>query len=192
MSRLRPLLLSALLLSGQAAVAGPNLVVNGDFETADFTGWTRGAFGTQWVGPDWSGTALSNPLNNVFSEGADYQLGYLGQTIATVAGAHYTLEFDLQRPDGSGGNLDNETLVSFGAQQLLHQSNVSGDWSHIVLSNLVAGGNSTLLRFGNRSVYDYDQLDNVTLVMTAVPEPAPALMLFGGLALLWRCRRRAA
>ena len=46
-----------------------------------------------------------------------------------------------------------------------------------------------MLQFGLHSYYDYTELDNVSVIMTAVPEPSAALMLAAGLILI--VRRRA-
>lgn len=178
----------AFMLAAPAALAG-NLVINGDFENADTSMWLHaGDTSAQYFSGDWSGSPLSNPANTVFADGAYPGLGYLGQNIATIAGAKYTLAFDLQRIDTTNGNpatpLSNEVLVTFGGNTVFHQTNTSGDWTHYTVSNLTASGAHTLLQFGDSNHYDYNQLDNVSLVMSAVPEPATALMLMGGLVLM--------
>lgn len=178
----------ALVVAAPAALAS-NLVSNGNFENADTSMWLQsGDTSAQYFSADWSGSHLSDSNNTVFADGAYPGLGYLGQNIATLAGAKYTLTFDLQRIDtrdvAQGQQLDNEVLVTFGGHTVFHQTNTSGDWTHYTVSDLTAAGAHTLLQFGDRNHYDYNQLDNVSLVMTAVPEPATALMLMGGLVLM--------
>ncbi|MBA5685478.1 PEP-CTERM sorting domain-containing protein [Rugamonas apoptosis] len=178
----------ALIVAAPAALAS-NLVSNGNFESADHSMWLQsGDTSAQYFSGDFSGSPLSNSANTVFADGAYPGLGYLGQNIATLAGAKYTLAFDLQRIDTSGGSLanpmSNEVLVTFGGHTVFHQTNTSGDWTHYTVSNLTATGAHTLLQFGDSNHYDYNQLDNVSLVMTAVPEPATAFMLMGGLVLM--------
>jgi hypothetical protein len=184
----------AFIVAAPAALAG-NLVNNGDFENADYSMWLQtGDTSAQYFGGDFSGSHLSNHNNTVFADGAYPGLGYLGQLIATQAGASYTLEFDLQRIDtsdaGQSQHLSNEVLVTFGGNTVFHQTDTSGDWSHYTVTNLTAAGSQTLLQFGDSNHYDYNQLDNVSLVMTAVPEPATAAMLVGGLVLMALRRHR--
>ncbi|MES2117314.1 MAG: PEP-CTERM sorting domain-containing protein [Pseudomonadota bacterium] len=184
----------AFILAAPAALAS-NLVNNGDFENADHSMWLQtGDTSAQYFSFDYSGSPLSNLNNTVFADGAYPGPGYLGQLIATQAGARYTLEFDLQRIDtsnaGLGQQMNNEMLVTFGANTVFHQTNTSGDWTHYTVTNLTAAGSQTLLQFGDSNQYDYNQLDNVSLVMTAVPEPATAAMLMAGLVLMALRRHR--
>lgn len=176
----------AFILAAPAALAS-NLVVNGDFENADHSMWLQsGDTSAQFFGGDWSGSPLSNPANTVFADGAYPGPGYLGQNIATIAGAKYTLDFDLQRINTADGGqaLNNLALVTFGGNTVFLQTNTSADWTHYTLTNLTASDAHTLLQFGNSNQYDYNQLDNVSLVLSAVPEPGSAVMLVGGLMLI--------
>lgn len=181
----------ALALPGAHAA---NLVSNGDFEqTSDTSMWLQGGdTSEQYFGGDYTGTPLADSSNNVFSDGAYPGLGYLGQLITTHAGAEYTLSFDLQRNDTHqpGQVLDNLAQVSFGGVLVFQQTNVGADWTRYTLTHLKASAGSTLLQFGNHNTYDYNQLDNVTLIMTSVPEPAAAFMLMGGLVLMALRRHR--
>lgn len=193
MSTLRSIVASlAFVLAAPAALAS-NLVSNGNFENADYSMWLQsGDTSAQYFSGDFSGSPLSDSGNTVFADGAYPSLGYLGQWIATQAGARYTLEFDLQRIDTRQPDqaLDNAAQVRFDGATVFNQINTTGDWSHYVITNLSATGNHTLLQFGNSNHYDFNQLDNVSLVMTAVPEPATALMLMGGLVLMALRRHR--
>jgi hypothetical protein len=91
---------------------------------------------------------------------------------------------------GDGGTADNQAKVWFGNTVLLDEANISADWTHHTFAGLSAAGASTLLQFGLRSADSYyPALDNVSVVMTAVPEPAAALMLAAGLSLLALRRR---
>jgi len=195
MRKILPALLCAAAFGAPSAFAA-NLVVDGKFSDATLTSWTQGGdTSLQWVGYDYSGTPLSNELNSVFWDGNSASAGLLGQQIATHAGYKYTLEFDLQRMDTSLGVTPavNDSQVLFNGAVVWHQTNTSGDWTHYVINNLSTDKSSTWLQFSNRSQYDYIELDNVSLVMTAVPEPSSALMLslgLGGLLLAGRAKRR--
>lgn len=190
-------LLSALLLglASQAALAAPNLIVNGDFETSvqsagEVPGWS-------YEGGDFGfGVDIDRSLSPAAHDGHVYydyaggNTGYLSQTIATVNGYRYTLEFDLQRVATPDQLLDNVAQVSFGNSVVFSQSNIGADWTHYSVSGLLATGSSTVLSFGNRNTYDYNQLDNISLSVSAVPEPAGVALLGAGLGVLLLARRR--
>lgn len=186
MRKLFSALLCAAALGAPSAFAA-NLVADGDFSAATLASWTQGGDSSlQYVGYDYSGTPLSNEFNRVFWDGNFDQAGLLGQQIATHAGFRYTLQFDLLRVDSSFGALPvvNDSQVLFNGGVVWHQTNTSGDWTHYVVSNLTTDKTSTWLQFSNRNLNDYTEIDNVTLVMTAVPEPSSALMLSLGLGML--------
>ena len=195
MPKVRIILASlTLLLAAASASAAANLVANGDFEASQpfVTSWTISSADiyTQRVDPDSSGSATRHS-GLVYTDASTDTLGLLSQSLATLPGAKYTLEFDLYRLV-TGGSLDNQAQIWFGATVVMDQSNVSADWTHYSFSNLSAGGASTLLQFGLRSDgnSDYPALDNVSVVMTAVPEPSVALMLAAGLVLIARQRSK--
>src|SRR5208283_5928083 len=74
-------------LSGQA-----NLVVNGGFETGDFTDWTVTG-GGNFV-DDGSSSGITPHTGNYVAEfGASGEIDYLSQTLSTTHGASYLLSF---------------------------------------------------------------------------------------------------
>lgn len=196
-------LLSAVLLSlaAQFASAAPiNLVQNGDFEQAvagpgDVPFWTY-AGGDSYFGVDFDyiGSPAARP-GYVFYDGAATNTGYLSQLIATVTGVSYQLAFDLQRYDNSGMAASNLAAVTFGGITVFSETNVSGDWTHYVINGLVGGaGSSTLLQFANLNAFDFNQLDNISLIALdgplPVPEPATALTFAAAAGALVLTRRR--
>ncbi len=194
MPTVRSILASLTLLLASASVcAATNIVANGDFEAGhpDVVSWTTSAdIFTQRVDPDTSASAMPHS-GLVYTDGSFDSLGLLSQALATQAGAKYTLAFDLYTMVTDGGPVDNQAKVWFGNTVVLDQSNVSQDWTHYSFTNLSATGASTLLQFGLRSGNaDYPALDNVSVIMTAVPEPSAALMLVAGLILMMRRRSK--
>lgn len=195
MRKLFTALLCAAAFGAPSAFAA-NLVTDGDFSAPTLASWTQGGDPMlQYVGYDYTGTPLANLFNRVFSDGNYASAGLLGQQIATTPGYFYTLEFDLQRFDSSLGvtPVVNDAEVLFNGAVVWQQTNTSGDWTHYIVSNLSTDKSSTLLQFSNRNYSDYTAIDNVTLVLTAVPEPSSALMLslgLGGLLLAGRAKRR--
>jgi hypothetical protein len=181
---------SVLLLASLTASAATNIVTNGDFEAAapSVPGWvTGGDIFVQRVDPDFTPSASHG---NIYSDASTTVQGLLSQTLSTTPGAHYTLEFDLYRLLQIDPVADNHVTVWFGSQQVWDQSNVNQDWTHYSVSNLIASSGATLLQFGIRGGdADYPALDNVSVIMTAIPEPSVAVMLAGGLLLIFGRRR---
>ncbi len=193
MPQVRTILASLTLLLAAASASATNLVANGDFEAAtpDVSSWTTSAdIFTQRVDPDTSASATPH-AGLVYTDASYASLGLLSQSLATQNGARYALEFDLYLLVSDGSPADNQAKVWFGNTVVLDLANQSQDWTHYSFSNLTASSASTLLQFGLRSGNaDYPALDNISVIMTAVPEPSAALMLAAGLILIVRRRSK--
>ena len=106
----------ALIAAATALIAGPvraeNIVVNGGFETGDFTGWTLGG-NTDFVltiqDPDYVHSG-----NWAAALGSDLTPGTLSQDLATTPGTLYVLSFWLY----GNGATPNEFAVSVGGNTL--------------------------------------------------------------------------
>jgi hypothetical protein len=203
--------LAATLTLGQAAHA--NLLINPSFEQGTLVnngqstmslpvgstvinGWTVVNDTTAWID-------AGNPFSLFASDGArfldltDYSrgdpFGGMAQTVATTAGYTYQLSFDLGssnlfgRPNGifasAAGTGQSFTGASGGTNM---------DWQRFSMS-FVATGATTTVSFVGQAGQDFIGLDNVDLVLTAVPEPSAAWLLASGLATLTllRVRRNA-
>lgn len=193
MLKLRTAALAAALLLSSSAFATSNLVTNGDFETGDLTGWTASEPALDYihgVDADFYQAVTHVPHSGfVYYDGTMGHQGTLSQSLGTIAGAVYTLEFDLQRFSAYPPP-DNQLTVTFAGHTVLDETNGSNTWQHFSFTGLTASGASSLLQFANRNENDYTELDNVSVIMTAVPEPSIALMMLGGLVLVaYRSRR---
>lgn len=201
--KLRAALASALLLTASYAQAGPNLVLNGDFENLDVSMWTIASpgGGGQAFDVDVTGSPLAVGTNRVFGDLNTTELGFLRQTITTIAGATYQLKFDLQRwTTDPQFPPDNQAQVKFGATTVFDESDITGDWgTHTLVVTALSA--STLLEFGNFNndpIY-WNQLDNISLEFLrgpndpggpGVPEPATLALMASGLMALRFGRRR--
>ena len=117
-----------------------NLIVNGGFETNDFTGWTVGGDNAGGNHAE-VGTGANQNLGDAPNHGlAEALLGgsggdvTLSQTIATTAGEHYTVDFWLM--NDASGNSNN----SFG-------NDFSATWNGVALTTLTTDPGSTYTEY---------------------------------------------
>jgi hypothetical protein len=143
------------------------LVVNGGFETDDFTGWINSGE------TDLTNVNAVHPHSGTYSEqtGPDTSDGFTDQTIATVAGTAYDVSFWLRNDDISG---DNSFGASFGSVTLVPEA-VQGafGYTQYTFTNVVPGANADL-HFIFFNVPDYFYLDDVCVTpSTGSPTPTP-------------------
>ena len=149
-----PILGISLLAAGAAwAAPAPNLIVNGGFETGDFTGWTvTGTPGEGDLGVDVAcggGAHSGNCYANIAGQGAS-----MSQTIATTPGATYTLE--LWAWDNHYGTPSNGITVKWNGNIVSTTDGFTFQyWTAVNLPNLVATGTSTVVEI------DYGANDGV-------------------------------
>jgi hypothetical protein len=165
------------------ATAGPtsaNLIVNGDFETGDFTGWTTTAAVT---GSDFGVTLLplAHDTHGAFfsANGADFDS--ISQTFATTPGAFYTLTFFYQVVADQGAVANNEFRVLFNGASpdminippLFPQSDVNPGFGTFTFTHLQATDFTTTLEFQGRNATlgGFDYLDDVSVTAEPCPQP---------------------
>jgi Protein of unknown function (DUF642)/PEP-CTERM motif len=181
-----------------------NLFANGSFETPTvsyqllaggstaITGWTTVLSGVEHYN---AGTGAADGAMVVDLANYVYSNGGLEQSIATLAGQRYDVNFFAGNTMSSGRDGTGLVLVTIdGGTTLEFETAVATSanyaWAERSFS-FVASDSSTTIRFWNvqNSFTHFALIDGVGAVQ-AVPEPAAALLLAAGLAGLGLLRRR--
>ncbi|MDQ6626911.1 MAG: PEP-CTERM sorting domain-containing protein [Pseudomonadota bacterium] len=178
---------AALLSLAGTLAAGPAgaAIVNGGFETGNFSGWTL-------VTDDLTFATVSSqaPVPQSGIWGASFgSPSTLSQTVATVAGSFYALDFWLQdEADVLGAATPNSFEATWNGTTVTSLVNTAAfNYKHLTF-NLAATSASTVVAFTFRNDPGFWDLDNVAV--TAVPEPETWALMGLGLALLAARRRR--
>jgi hypothetical protein len=178
------------LLAVVAAPAANAQIINGGFETGNFSGWSLSGNGgfISIVGG-----GLQHSGNDAASFGAVGSPTFLSQTIATVAGDSYALSFWL-RNDGGAPNL---FRAEWDGNVVTNMTNVGAQPYTQYTYNVTASTNSTQLKFSFQNDPSFWRFDDVAvqdLGASSVPEPGNVAMMAGLLApgALYLIRRKRA
>ncbi len=170
-----------LVLSSQA-MAGGNLVMNGGFETGEFTDWSLSG-NTQYTmvtdktfGSKPGSSYAPHSGNDYALLGPVGSLGMLSQTLATTAGQSYTFSWWL----ASDGDYANEFRASWNGTQVFDQQDISVQGYVEYSFTVQATSSSTVIEFNYRDDPGFISLDDVSVTglisPQAVPEPASAVL----------------
>lgn len=180
-----------------------NLVVNGGFETGDFTGWTVTPPPTVLGYDFYCGDTAVDGISDLGPHSGDYSacfgypsgwsyvdhsgdtityqpgLTFISQDLTTVPGQSYVLTFWIaQQP--SVYPLDNAVELIWNGKVYGPEQLPVMPWTEEQLL-VTATGTSTELGFGAMDVPGWVALDDVSVVPT--PEPAPMLLYGSGFLL---------
>jgi hypothetical protein len=167
-------------------LAGQPLVQNGGFETGDFTSGTQSgntAYTTVYKGSSQfvhSGTYGARL-------GPSGSLGYLSQTLPTLAGQNYLLSLWMDSPNVSGTLTPNEFSVLWNGGKIYDQLNIGKiGWTNLQFI-VTATGSSTVLQFGFQDNPYYLGLDDVSVtpIPAAVFQPATVTKTNSNLNFTW-------
>ena len=191
---------AAVLLAGSAQAA---TIVNGSFEaginpgafttvgagdSTSITGWTVGGGGVDYIGSYWN---ASNGARSVDLSGN--APGSVSQTFATIAGRSYTVTFDLSaNPDVGPGLKDfsaSADTTTFTTQ--VGQNGYPLSWAPKSFAFTADDGSATLAFSSGAANSSWGPaLDNVTVTLNAVPEPATWALLIAGFGMVGVAARR--
>ena len=150
-----------------------NLIVNGDFSTGDFTGWTKGGTVT-----------ISNGQCDIFQSNAKLQ-----QTIAVTSGKTYTLSFDVVSAGGKAAYGEVMQGGSTTATKVINQvvssypTRVSGQFTatadSVTIQIRPASGGSASLVVDNVSLVELPSLSASPMEMNGPGDDGPVLDMDG-------------
>src|SRR6266404_6277665 len=160
-----------------AGAAQANLIVNGSFETGDFTGWTltgnTGFTGVECPGAPFAGPGDGNCDAFLGPVGSN---GTLSQVLNTLPGRVYSINFDFQ-PDG--GQTSFFSAVWDAQPALFSVTNPPASPYQVLHFTALATAATTSLSFNFRDDPGFLKLDSVSV---AVPEPGTMALLAIGLS----------
>ena len=173
---------AALVLAMPAGAT--QLIANGDFETGDFSGWTRfGALGFTSVNV---ASAHDGEFGASFSPN---QSGGLSQTFATLPGYSYTISLWLAHTTAAATPI-NSIFVDFGGVNIAGFSGYGAlPYTRLSFTRVATASSTTLMLSFRDARPTVFRLDDVSVTGT-VPEPETWALMIGGFGIAGAALRR--
>lgn len=172
--------LAAFSLMAQAA----NLVANGGFDSG-LTSWAQS---TLPPGESETREVTDFGFGDFFYSNGNTVPSSISQSIQTVAGTFYDLSFQLRGLSKESTPVISNSSVMFGdstyVQSTFDSAALAGTFTPFTYKYLAGPGTSTLLTFTSSSDNSFVHLDNVSVQVSAVPEPETYAMMLLGLGLI--------
>lgn len=170
------LALVSLLGLGITQSAKANLIVNGGFETGDFTGWTTGG--------NLSFTGVAGVHNGVSPHSGNFQAflgpigsnGFISQNLATVPGGHYVLDFSLQN---DGGTPNYFSIIWGGVPFFIYTDVQAFGYTSLQYPLPTTFTNITTLEIDFRQDPAYWHLDDISVTALSTPDSGSTVVLLG-------------
>jgi Ca-dependent carbohydrate-binding module xylan-binding/Calx-beta domain len=161
-------------ITNDDGAATPNLVVNGGFETGNFSGWTLSgnSSGNQiYIAPtDFPGEVHTGSYSAGLGS-MNRTDGILTQNIATTAGQHYTLSFWIES-DNNGSTPINHFAAEWNGQTLMAVTDAPNSGYQLHTFDVVGINGNSVLEFDGYNNPDAWRLDDVILTAVGVAVPA--------------------
>lgn len=179
-----------------STTAYSSTLINGDFETGDFSGWLLTGNvdpgrleGVCANGSPFGGTLCTSHSGQYAAAVGPFEPGvHLSQDFATTPGGLYNLTFYLRNHNG-GQSPENRFNITFDGTVVYSTSNASDfDYTEFSFQNLLASSENTRLDFDIENTPGGFFIDDVTV--NAVPEPGSVLLVSTALGALGLIRRK--